>query len=145
MNTTSEFNAQANDQLKIVSENDLFETYLNNPVSIDKLDEIVQGIEQECKTQYTEQKVRYDKDFLDEKLYLKQILEIVKGKIKNRGAKNVLLITQEIIDDCDNSLTEDNFTSNFLKRTRSLSQTTSLLNIDENSSTSSNPILNLLN
>ena len=125
-------------------ENDLFETYLNNPVSISKLDEIVQGIEEECKKQYKELKERYDNDFKDEKIYLKDILEKVKLKIKSRSAKNVLLITQEIVEDCRNDLESDNYTSRFLQRTRSLSKT-SLESIEEQSSKSSNPILNLLN
>ena len=122
-------------------ETDLLDTYMNKQITIQSLDTAVENIETECKKQYKNNQERYDKDFADEKSFVKDILEKAKVGLP-RVVRTALSTTQEIVGDCKNDLEEDNYTSSqFLKRTRSLSVNSNLNSISE----SSNPILDLLN
>lgn len=120
---------------------DLLDTYMNEQITIKHLDKAVSNIEENLKKQYKEQKGRYDKDFKDEKEFIKRILDSSVSGVP-RVVKTALLTTKEIVEDCKNNIGEDNYESRFLKRTRSLSKTSTLEPIEE---TTSSKVLNMLN
>ena len=122
-------------------ETDLIDTYMNKQITVAELDKIVENLEKELEVQYREQKERYDKDFEDEKKFVIEILEKSKVGLSKRVSKTALEATKEIVRECRNELGQDNYTSTFLKKTRSLSRTNTLETISEKS----NPILNMLN
>lgn len=125
-------------------ERDLLDAFMTDRITIDMLDKIVSNIENNMREQYNTQKVRYDKDFNDEKGFMVSILEN-SGNGLPRVARAAIRETQDIVNECKNEIGADNYTSKFLKRTRSLSKKSSDLDIVEEDKPSSSGILGLLN
>jgi len=127
-------------------ETDLLDCYMNKQIKVASLDKAIEHIEEQCKLQYNSQKERYDNDFKDEKQFIKEILEKSKQGLP-RVLRTALTTTQDIVNDCKNDIGQDNYTSKFLNKTRSLTETSSLNSIDEesNNKSISNTILNMLN